>query len=221
MKTDRTQKGQALILIVFAVIGLIALTGLAVDGSATYSNRQGAQNAAETAALTGALDLANSHSSSAVGDAKGAAKTSGFDYQNTAANTVTVNLGSSGFTAGCNGTTPSFSNASQYVQVIITTNVNTSFSSIVGMKQMHNCVDAIARGQSGTSGSMFNGAAIVSTGNAGGCTDINVNSNGSVQTTGGGIFDNCSSSSALMVGSNGTVKAAAHQAMFRWLEAIQ
>ena len=64
MKTDRTQKGQALILIVFAVIGLLALTGLAVDGSVTYSNRQGAQNAAETAALTGALDLANSVSSS-------------------------------------------------------------------------------------------------------------------------------------------------------------
>jgi Tfp pilus assembly protein PilX len=35
MKTDQTQKGQALILIVLAVVGLLALTGLAVDGSAT------------------------------------------------------------------------------------------------------------------------------------------------------------------------------------------
>jgi len=199
MKTDRTQKGQALILIVFAVIGLLALTGLAVDGSVTYSNRQGAQSAAETAALTGALDLANSKSSNAVSDAQGAAATNGFDYQNTAANTVTVNVGS--FTPGCNGTTPSFSsNNSQYVQVIIQTNVSTSFSSIVGVKQMHNCVDAIARGQSGSTGSMFNGAAIVSTDNSSGCNQTMLfNGSANVTTTGGGIFDNCSGSSAVLL----------------------
>ena len=171
MKKNRSEKGQALILIVFAVIGLLALTGLAVDGSQTYVNRQGAQNAAETAALTGALDLANSNASGVVNDAKGSASANGFPAGTNT--TITVNPGSSGFTAGCNGTTPSFSNASQYVQVIIQTNVPTSFSSIVGVKQTHNCVDAIARGQSGSTGSMFNGAAIVSTDNASGCNQTN------------------------------------------------
>ena len=126
MKTNRTQKGQALILIVFAVIGLLALTGLAVDGSATYSNRQGAQNVAERAALTGALDLAGGKTStSASGDASAAA-TARFTGSE---GTVTVNVWRSGFTAGCNGTTPSFTDNTQYVQVIINTNVHTSFSS--------------------------------------------------------------------------------------------
>ena len=202
MKTDRTQKGQALILIVFAVIGLLALTGLAVDGSVTYSDRQGAQSAAENAALTGALDLANSKSgSTTTTDATNAATTNGFNNNGTS-NTVTVNVGS--FTPGCNGTTPSFSNASQYVQVIINTNVNTSFSSIVGVKQMHNCVDAIARGQSGSTGSMFNGAAIVSTDNDSGCNQTMLfNGSANVTTTGGGIFDNCNGNHAVLL--NGSV----------------
>ena len=199
MKKNRSEKGQALILIVFAVIGLLALTGLAVDGSQTYVNRQGAQNAAETAALTGALDLANSNTSGVVNDAKGSASANGFPAGTNT--TITVNPGSSGFTAGCNGTTPSFSpNNAQYVQVIIQTNVPTSFSSIVGVKQTHNCVDAIARGQSGSTGSMFNGAAIVSTDNASGCNQTMLfNGSANVTTTGGSIFDNCNGSSAVLL----------------------
>ncbi len=199
MKTDRTQKGQALILIVLAVIGLLALTGLAVDGSATYSNRQGATNAAETAALTGALDLANSHTSStAIQDATNAATTGGFTTGTAA--TVKVNNPPVASDA-CNGTLPTFSQASsQYVQVVINTNVNTSFSSLVGVKQTHNCVDAIARGQSGTSGSMFNGAAIVATDNASGCNQTMLfNGSANVTTTGGSIFDNCNGSSAVLL----------------------
>src|SRR5690349_10631616 len=46
--------GQALILISFAALGLFAIAGLAIDGSAKYSDRRHAQNAADTAALAGA-----------------------------------------------------------------------------------------------------------------------------------------------------------------------
>ena len=199
MKTDRTQKGQALILIVFAVIGLLALTGLAVDGSVTYSNRQGAQNAAETAALTGALDLANSVSNTTTiaNDEKHAATASGFTDDSGVTTTVTVEPPGT-FVAGCNGQTPSFANASQYVQVIINTNVNTSFSSIIGVKQTHNCVDAIAHGQAGMTGAMFNGAAIVATG-CGSNGGLLLNSSATINTSGGGIFDNCGTSGALTV----------------------
>jgi Flp pilus assembly protein TadG len=204
MKTDRTQKGQALILIVFAVIALIALTGLAVDGSITYSNRQGAQNAADNAALTAALDMANSATTAtAQSDALKAASTNGFN-NDTTTNTVTVHSGG-GFVAGCKGTTPSFSDNTQYVQVIINTNVNTSFSSIVGVKQTHNCVDAIARGQVGTTGAMFNGNAIVATGTGSNCTDILLNSSAQINATGGGVFDNCGSSTALTINSSSKI----------------
>src|SRR5690348_13532872 len=48
------ERGQALILIAFAALGLFAIAGLAIDGSAKYSDRRHAQNAADTAALAGA-----------------------------------------------------------------------------------------------------------------------------------------------------------------------
>ena len=204
MKTDRTQKGQAIILIVFGVVALIALGGLAVDGTMTYANRQGAQNAAETAALTGALDLANSKgNTTAVTDAKLAATANGFPAGTNT--TITVKSGG-GFIAGCNGTTPSFSDNTQYVQVIIQTNVPTTFSSIIGVKQTHNCVDAIGRGQNGVTGSMFNGAAIVATENDSGCNKtIVANSGGNITTTNSNVFDNCAGSQALYMQGGSTI----------------
>ena len=41
----------------FAAIGLFAIAGLAIDGTAKYSDRRHAQNAADAAALAGALSL--------------------------------------------------------------------------------------------------------------------------------------------------------------------
>src|SRR5436190_21329309 len=49
------ERGQALIIIALAAIGLFGVAGLAIDGSAKYSDRRHAQNAADTAALSGAL----------------------------------------------------------------------------------------------------------------------------------------------------------------------
>ena len=72
------------------------------------------------------------------------------------------------------------------------------------MKQTHNCVDAIARGQSGSTGSMFSGAAIVATDNSSGCNQTMLfNGSANVTTTGGGIFDNCGGGSAVVL--NGSV----------------
>src|SRR5262245_38321498 len=73
-KHNKSESGQALILIVFAIVGLIGMTGLTIDGGFVYSDRRNAQNAADTAALaaarsmireedwrTAALDLAKSN----------------------------------------------------------------------------------------------------------------------------------------------------------------
>jgi uncharacterized membrane protein len=51
-----TPRGQALILIAFAATGLFAVTGLAIDGGAKFSDRRHAQNAADAAALAAALE---------------------------------------------------------------------------------------------------------------------------------------------------------------------
>jgi uncharacterized membrane protein len=53
-KNKITERGQALILLVFAVVGLLGFTALAIDGGMIYSDRRIAQNAADAAAVAGA-----------------------------------------------------------------------------------------------------------------------------------------------------------------------
>ena len=52
-----SEKGQSLVLIAFAAIALFAFAALAIDGSAIFSDRRHAQNAADTAALDAALGV--------------------------------------------------------------------------------------------------------------------------------------------------------------------
>src|SRR5258706_14868307 len=55
-----TEKGQALVVVALAAIVLFGFASLAIDGSAAFSDRRHAQNAADTAAMAGALKYARS-----------------------------------------------------------------------------------------------------------------------------------------------------------------
>ncbi len=50
--------GQAIVLIILAMLGLLALVGLAIDGGRQYTARRQAQNTADAASLAGARELA-------------------------------------------------------------------------------------------------------------------------------------------------------------------
>lgn len=52
------EKGQALVLIVLTIIGLLGITALAIDGGMVYADRRFAQNAADTSSLAGAAAVA-------------------------------------------------------------------------------------------------------------------------------------------------------------------
>src|SRR5690349_4200517 len=54
-KTKVSEKGQAIIIIVFAMIGLFGAAALAIDGGRAYMERGKVQSAADAAALSGAL----------------------------------------------------------------------------------------------------------------------------------------------------------------------
>jgi len=58
-KKPFSESGQALIIIALSAIVLFGFVALAIDGSAKFSDRRHAQNAADTAALAGALALVN------------------------------------------------------------------------------------------------------------------------------------------------------------------
>lgn len=190
MDTKSHERGQALILIVFAILGLFGITALAIDGGMAYSDRRNAQNAADSAALTGALQLIRGKTNwNAI--ATSAAEING--YKDDGASTTVVVSNPPG--QGCNGKVwqPTEADvdqdASHYVQVLIRTTVNTYFAPVIGIRQTHNCVDAVALADPPLNGSPFPGDAVVGLDPNGLSFQAQSNAQ-SWQINGGGVFAN-------------------------------
>jgi len=186
MNTQTNQRGQALILIVLGIVGLVALTALAIDAGNSFSDRRHAQNAADTAALAAALAKINSQNFTTAALDRAASN----GYNNDGVNsTVTVNNPP---IAGCNGTNGPYAGNDEYIQVIIRSTVDTFFAPIVGIDQLHNCVEAIARAKPITEEALFFGNAVVglnpSTSNCG--VDTGNSNSKTWDLTGGGMFSN-------------------------------
>ncbi len=189
------ESGQALILIAIAAIGLLAIVALAIDGSATFSDRRHAQNAADTAALAGALAKVNSHRNAddsattwtkIVNAAKDQANANGYNGDLVTSTVEVYNPPTSGVYSNCSDL---HFDCNDYVQVIINSTVNTYFAHIIGIPQTHNRVEAIAKTIEEDQNFNFGGNAIVALSPtdcpalaAAGTTDVVVN--------GGGMFSN-------------------------------
>ncbi len=202
-------RGQVLIIFVFAIIGLVAITGLAVDGGMVYSDRRQAQNAADTAALAAAVARDNWEQSSQstcnnfntetsllpacsgpfINAAMDMASSNGYssDIVN---NTVNVyNPPKDGPYSDCTQT--AFS-CYDYIEVIINTNVNTWFARVIGIAQLHNTVEAVALAHYSPQSALYGGMSLVELGQGkGSCpSDFNVGGSGTVTLIGGGIYVN-------------------------------
>ncbi len=154
MKPKFQERGQALILIAFAAVGLVGFAALAIDGSRVFSDRRHAQNAADTAVLAAALAKIRDP-----GDA-----TAKFDAAKLAAE---VRAGSNGFDATnstvevhqcdevnlqppCEGL-PAGADSSEYIQVVIRLITKTTFARVIGRYEVPSVVTAVARAQIGGS----------------------------------------------------------------------
>jgi hypothetical protein len=208
MKSIKSERGQVLVILALAAIGIFGIVGLAIDGSAKFSDRRHAQNAADTAALAAALakvnaltgGLANSPITcpppvgTPPSDVCAALQTAGLDRagsngydNNLVSNTVEIySPPISGYYTG----------NESYVQVIITSHVNTSFARVVGIDQTHNEVQAVALTEEG--GLLGDGAMIISydpdpncsSGGGSGGGSVDVSGSGILNLNGGGIFLN-------------------------------
>jgi hypothetical protein len=205
-------RGQILIIFVFAIIILIGITGLAVDGGNIFADRRHAQNAADTAALAAALMRVNTDrdiqedpgSHMGWGDcgdlttpstcgsyvllaAMNRATDNGYTGLAGSGNTVEVHIPPvEGPYADCSD--PSF-DCTDFVQVIISTNVDTWFARVLGVRQLHNRVNAVAVALTQVNGSPFPNAAIVGLDPKG--LSFNAHSNAQHwKIKGGGIFAN-------------------------------
>src|SRR5512132_2846352 len=112
------EKGQALILIALAAIGLFAFSALAIDGSRVFSDRRHAQNAADTAALAAALSKIRADPPStgdAVAVTAGLSRAESNGYNNTNSVVEVHNCSESGLNPPCSGI-PADADPSEYIQ---------------------------------------------------------------------------------------------------------
>jgi len=165
-KSSTHERGQALIIIAFAIIGLVAVTALTIDGGNAYSDRRHAQNAADTAVLAAAVSKVRHPGSMSTWKEAGRQRAednmyADSDYTDgTSSEKVNVEVYSCA-EAASSCPTP-YEGDSEYIQVIITSVVDTYFAPIVGIPTITNKVDAVARASEPVVEDWFDGAALVS-----------------------------------------------------------
>jgi len=169
MKNHSGQRGQALVLVMLALVGLIGLTALAVDGGNAYSDRRHAQNAADTSVMAAGLSRIRTPSCWATGQPTlcsaaenaglGRALENGYDDNGTS-NIVNVYKCTDPL-ATCSlpaGQLPEY-----YIQVTITSVVPTLLARIVGITDVTNEVQAVARVVPPSPTPWYSGSALVAT----------------------------------------------------------
>jgi hypothetical protein len=164
LSKPKYERGQALILIVFAIVGLIALVGLTVDGGMAFSNRRHAQNAADTAAFAAARakvrnELPWQSAGLFIAGENGFADL--FADNSASEDQINVEVyGCEEFPAldDCG----EYANNPDYILVRITSVVQTLFARIVGVEFVTNRVISIAQAKPGTVDPTMFGNAMVS-----------------------------------------------------------
>ena len=128
----KSERGQAIVLLAAGMVAFLAMIALAIDGSSAYTERRHAQDAADSAALAGALAKIRTDP----------------DWEDVARHTAAMN----GFEDDDKTTVEIYSppqsgpyaDDDEYVQVIINVDTQSYFAQIVGHDSEHNRVEAIA-----------------------------------------------------------------------------
>lgn len=201
MKSNRRgERGQALIVIVFSIIALVGVTALAIDGGNVYAERRRAQNAADAAALAGAVERVNNNTSSWTDAVFKSAETNGYNNDGVT-NIVKV------YSPPISG--PNLGNI-EYIQVQITSYTKTYFASVLGIPLVTNVVEAVSRTKTSQFLPMFGGAAVVSMAPISDCDNYKsfwVTGEATLDITGGGIFVNSNNPNcALITQGNGSIR---------------
>lgn len=191
-----SEKGQALILVTFGIIALVGFTALAIDGGRAFEEKRHAQNAADTAAMAGAL--AYQKGQNITTEALARATSNGFDDDGTTNDvTITVTNTASGI---CPANAPG-----KEIKVDIVTTIDTTFARVLGRNTVTSAVTATSRACASYTGAPFNGNAIVALAPTG--TGFDAHGTPDWNITGGGISVNSSSSSAATCGGSAGVNA--------------
>jgi hypothetical protein len=155
-----------------------------VDGGNAYSERRRAQNAADTAALDSALAKIRGGDLYSEGLARAASNRFTDTDQTAGASSPDVNVEI--YNPPISG---AYSGNDEYVQVFITAKVKTYFGSAVGIREITNKVQAVARAKPKTTAPPWSGHAIVGL-SPHNCSAVTYQGNAGATLVGGGIFVN-------------------------------
>jgi hypothetical protein len=140
-RRSQPQRGQAIVLFALSLVGLLAMSGLVLDGGGAYAQRRGGQDAADLAAVAGASAYANSF---AAGGTQTQATT---NAQNVARQLASAN----GYTANAaQGTTVdvTVSAAALSGQTLVTVSITkphlNAFATVIGQPSWNVTTDATA-----------------------------------------------------------------------------
>src|SRR6266498_4906610 len=162
MKPKLQEKGQALIIIALAAVGLFGFAALAIDGSRVFSDRRHAQNAADTASLAAALSKIRAdppQTGDAVAEAAGLARAASNGYDNTNSIVEVHNCAEPNLNPACQGV-PAGADPTEYIQVVIRLKTQTTFARVIGRTEVSSIVSAIARAVPGGPGPVGGGFAL-------------------------------------------------------------
>lgn len=176
-----SESGQAIVIIVLAIIGLIAITGLAVDGGMAFADRRKAQAAADSAVLAASLARLRGD------DFETAAL---YNAQENGYNNDGVNSEIQVFAPPVSGP---YSGDAEYVQVIVISHHKTYFAPVIGFNEITNKVEAVSRAIPPKREQIMNGYAVVSLAPMSNCKDLKsfwAHGESTLELYGGGIFIN-------------------------------
>ncbi len=203
MRQKAQERGQALVIIALAAVGLFGFSALAIDGSRVFSDRRNAQNAADTAALSAALTKIRGSGTDYQTAAIDRALSNG--YANDANSTVEVRLCNEveGTPDECQGIPatapkPAQTLAENYIQVKITSIIPATFARIIGRNEFTNVVTAVAYAGPVTPQPIVNGAALAALKEEG---DATLSGNGVVhlEVHNSGVFVNSENNCAAQI----------------------
>ena len=207
MKARKTnsEHGQAMVLLVLVIIGLMGALAVAVDGGMIMYDRRSAQNAADAGALAGGYELANNPWDTTTLSARiqtaGLTRAADNGYSSPD-KTVVVEYPPVAGTFHYAGTD---TNVNHYIRVKITSPVDTSFIHFVYSGQVQNQVESVVHVIPPTHGPMYPGSGLVALAPTA-CNMLYAGGNVVANLIGGGIFVNSNSPSCAM-----TIQGGANQ----------
>jgi hypothetical protein len=190
MKNNLFERGQALIIIALVIVGLVGIAGVVIDGGRGFVDRRKAQNAADAAALASAYarikggDMVTAALNSAAGNG----------YNNDGTTNVVVL-----YSPPKDGP---HSHDVEYIQIIITSHLDTYFARVIGRSQITNTVEATARTKQAEIKEILNGSAVISLAPASNCFNhlsFWVHGEATLDISGGGIFVNSNNQTCALI----------------------